>query len=104
MLRMGGSYRGENEHGKLPIEGVSDGDVESRLIDWRPVRTAYINRIEVLRGPESSLYGHAVMGGAIPVFTRGETAGSRVDYAVPVISDHAPNNTNRFEHAHRSVS
>ncbi|MEA2329194.1 MAG: vitamin transporter [Thermoanaerobaculia bacterium] len=67
---------GENEYVKLLVDGVPAGDVESGLIDWRHIRTADIERIEVLRGPGSSLYGDSAMGGVISVFTRGAAAGS----------------------------
>ena len=67
---------GENEYVKLLVDGVPAGDVESGLIDWRHIRTADIERIEVLRGPGSSLYGDSAMGGVISVFTRGAAAGN----------------------------
>jgi len=61
---------GEVEYVKLLVDGVPAGDVESGLIDWRHLRVADIDRIEVLRGPGSSLYGDTSMGGVIQVFTR----------------------------------
>jgi vitamin B12 transporter len=61
---------GEVEYVKLLVDGVPAGDVESGLIDWRHVRVSDIERIEVLRGPGSSLYGDAALGGVIQVFTR----------------------------------
>jgi outer membrane receptor protein involved in Fe transport len=67
---------GENEYVKLLVDGVPAGDVESGLIDWRHFRVADIERIEVLRGPGSSLYGDSAMGGVISVFTRGAAAGN----------------------------
>jgi outer membrane cobalamin receptor len=67
---------GENEYVKLLVDGVPAGDVESGLIDWRHIRTADIERIEVLRGPGSSLYGDSAMGAVISVFTRGAAAGN----------------------------
>jgi len=65
---------GEVEYVKLLIDGVPAGDAESGLIDWRHVRVAGIDRIEILRGPGSSLYGDASMGGVIQVFTRTEAS------------------------------
>lgn len=61
---------GEVEYVKLLIDGVPAGDVESGLIDWRHIRIDDLERIEVLRGPGSSLYGDTSMGGVIEVFTR----------------------------------
>ena len=65
---------GENEYVRLLVDGIAAGDVESGLIDWRHLRVAGIERIEVLRGPGSSLYGDSAIGGVISVFTRGAAA------------------------------
>jgi outer membrane receptor protein involved in Fe transport len=64
---------GENEYVKLLVDGIPAGDVDSGLIDWRHIRVADIERIEILRGPGSSLYGDSAIGGVISVFTRGAT-------------------------------
>jgi iron complex outermembrane receptor protein len=69
---------GENEYVRLLVDGVPAGDVESGLIDWRHLRVAGIERIEVLRGPGSSLYGDSAMGGVISVFTRGAAAANDI--------------------------
>jgi outer membrane receptor protein involved in Fe transport len=61
---------GENEYVKLLVDGIPAGDVDSGLIDWRHIRTADIERIEILRGPGSSLYGDSAIGGVVSVFTR----------------------------------
>jgi outer membrane receptor protein involved in Fe transport len=66
---------GENEYVKLLVDGIPAGDVESGLIDWRHLRVANIERIELMRGPGSSLYGDTAIGGVISVFTRAATAG-----------------------------
>jgi vitamin B12 transporter len=58
---------GETEYVKLLVDGIPAGDVESGLIDWRQLRVASIERIELLRGPGSSLYGDATIGGVISV-------------------------------------
>jgi outer membrane cobalamin receptor len=65
---------GENEYVKLLVDGIPAGDVDSGLIDWRHRRVADIERIEILRGPGSSLYGDSAIGGVISVFTRGATS------------------------------
>src|SRR5258708_10043078 len=67
---------GEVEYVKLLVDGVQAGDVESGLIDWRHMRVADIERVEVLRGPGSSLYGDTSMGGVIQDFTRPSPGGS----------------------------
>jgi outer membrane cobalamin receptor len=61
---------GEVEYVKLLVDGVPAGDAESGNADWRRFRAADIERIEVLHGPGSSLYGDTALGGVIQLFTR----------------------------------
>jgi iron complex outermembrane receptor protein len=58
------------EYVKVLVDGVPAGDAESGLADWRHYRAASIERIEVLRGPASPLYGDTAFGGVINVVTR----------------------------------
>jgi outer membrane receptor protein involved in Fe transport len=64
---------GEAEYVQLLVDGVPAADVESGLADWRRVRAADVERVEVLRGPASALYGDTALGGVVQVFPR--TAG-----------------------------
>ena len=61
---------GQADYVQLRVDGVPVQDVESGLADWRNVRAGNIDRVEGLRGPGSSLYGDAAMGGVIQVFTQ----------------------------------
>ena len=61
---------GEVEYVKLLVDGVPAGDAESGNVDWRRYRTSDIERLEVLHGPGSALYGDAALGGVIQLFTR----------------------------------
>ncbi|HXH41867.1 MAG TPA: TonB-dependent receptor, partial [Thermoanaerobaculia bacterium] len=61
---------GEVEYMKLIVDGVPVGDAESGNVDWRSFRTADIERIEVLHGPGSSLYGDTALGGVVQLSTR----------------------------------
>jgi outer membrane cobalamin receptor len=60
---------GEAEYVRVLINGVPVGDAESGLAEWRTVSAADIDRIEVLRGPGSSLYGDTSLGGVVQIFT-----------------------------------
>jgi vitamin B12 transporter len=66
---------GEVEYVKLLVDGVPAGDAESGNVDWRRYRAADIERIEVLHGPGSALYGDTAIGGVIQLFTRDSEAG-----------------------------
>ena len=61
---------GEVEYLQLRIDGVVVGDAESGLADWRSVPIASIDRIEILRGAGSSLFGDTALGGVVQVFRR----------------------------------
>ena len=60
----------EARHTLLLLDGVrvSSATVGSPSLDNLPLES--IDRIEIVRGPMSSLYGNAAMGGVIQVFTR----------------------------------
>src|SRR4051812_37527887 len=63
------------EYVKVLVDGVPVGDPESGLADWRHLRAAGIERVEMLRGPASPLYGDTALGGVIEVVTRPNGAG-----------------------------
>lgn len=60
---------GEVEYVQVRVDGVPVGDVESGLVDLSRFRASEIDRIEVLRGAGSSLYGDTALGGVIDVTT-----------------------------------
>ena len=61
---------GEVEYVQLLIDGIPAGDVESGLADWRSIPIEDIDRIEIVRGPGSSLFGDVALGGVVQVFRR----------------------------------
>jgi len=52
------------------IDGVRVGSATLGSFDWANLSTADVERIEIVRGPQSSLYGADAMGGVIQIFTR----------------------------------
>jgi len=52
------------------IDGVRVGSATLGSFDWANLATADVQRIEIVRGPQSSLYGADAMGGVIQIFTR----------------------------------
>ena len=52
------------------VDGVRVGSATLGAFDWAHLSTADIERIEIVRGPQSSLYGADAMGGVIQIFTR----------------------------------
>src|SRR5690606_30926501 len=61
---------GEAEYVVLMLDGHPLNEVERGLLNWNLVPLAGIERVEVLRGGASSLYGDAAIGGVINLVTR----------------------------------
>lgn len=61
---------GEVEYLQLLVDGVSVGDAESGLADWRAIPIEEIERIEIVRGPGSSLFGDTALGGVVQIFRK----------------------------------
>jgi vitamin B12 transporter len=73
--------RGTNaNHVKMLIDGIDVGDPSSPngAFDFGQVLTPDIARVEVLRGPQSGLYGSDAIGGVINVITRAGEGPPRV--------------------------
>ena len=63
--------RGTNSsHTLILIDGVRIGSVANGLAAFEQLPVEQIERIEIVRGPRSSLYGPDAIGGVIQIFTR----------------------------------
>ena len=68
----------ESDHTLFLIDGVRVGSPTSGLTMLQDLPLAQIERIEIVRGPRSSLYGADAIGGVIQIFTRrGDGEGAR---------------------------
>ena len=71
--------RGANSgHTLVLIDGVRVGAATTGSFDWANLSTADIERIEIVRGAQSSLYGADAIGGVIQIFTRQGEKGTQV--------------------------
>ncbi|HMB60699.1 MAG TPA: TonB-dependent vitamin B12 receptor [Xanthomonadales bacterium] len=61
---------GESDHVLVLINGVKTGSATVGLTPFHHIPIELIERIEVVRGPRSSLYGSEAIGGVIQIFTR----------------------------------
>ncbi|MDX8393560.1 MAG: TonB-dependent receptor [Mariprofundales bacterium] len=63
--------RGANSgHSLVLIDGVRVGSATTGSFDWAHLATIDVERIEIVRGAQSSLYGADAIGGVIQIFTK----------------------------------
>lgn len=60
----------ESDHLLVLVDGVKVGSATNGLASFENLPIGLIERIEVVRGPRSSLYGSEALGGVIQIFTR----------------------------------
>jgi len=70
---------GNSGHTLVLIDGVRVGSATAGSFDWGNLSTTDIERIEIVRGPQSSLYGADAMGGVIQIFTRKGQLGTQAN-------------------------
>jgi vitamin B12 transporter len=72
----------ENRHAILLVDGVRYGSATAGTPTWETIPVELIERIEVLKGPASALYGSEGVGGVVQVFTRKGREGFHPNAAV----------------------
>ena len=60
----------ESDHIMVLIDGIRVGSATSGTTAFENIPIEQIERIEIVRGPRSSLYGSEAIGGVIQIFTR----------------------------------
>lgn len=60
----------ESDHVLVLIDGIKVGSATSGSTAFQDLPVELIERIEIVRGPRSSLYGSEAIGGVIQIFTR----------------------------------
>ncbi|MFC0679753.1 TonB-dependent vitamin B12 receptor [Lysobacter korlensis] len=65
----------ESDHVLVLVDGVRIGSVTSGQAGFQDLPLELIERVEIVRGPRSSLYGSEAIGGVIQIFTRRDTGG-----------------------------
>lgn len=66
--------RGTNsDHTLVLIDGIKVGSATLGTASWQYLPLDQIERIEIVRGPRSSLYGSEAIGGVVQIFTRRPT-------------------------------
>lgn len=79
------SLRGlESRHTLLLIDGVRYGSATLGTPSWDNIALDAIERIEIVRGPMSALYGSDAVGGVVQIFTRRGQPGLHPEAGVTV--------------------
>src|SRR5690606_13687641 len=74
----------ESDHVLMLVDGMRIGAASNGMPALQDIPLDQIERIEIVRGPRSSLYGSEAIGGVIQVFTRGAGQGLRQDLRIGV--------------------
>ena len=69
----------EANHTVVLIDGVKINDPFTSEVDFAHLLSAQVDRIEILRGPQSVLYGSEAIGGVISIFTKRGAPGVQAD-------------------------
>lgn len=72
----------ESDHVLVLVDGVRIGSSTSGLAALQDLPLALIDRIEIVRGPRSSLYGSEAIGGVIQIFTRRDRGPATPHFAI----------------------
>jgi vitamin B12 transporter len=68
--------RGTNpDHVLLLLDGLKLGSATSGFLPWGSLPIQQLDRVEMVRGPRSSLYGSDAIGGVVQLFTSGRELG-----------------------------
>ena len=92
----------ESNHVLVLIDGVKVGNATSGSTPFEHLPLDQIEKIEVVRGPRSSLYGSEAIGGVIQIFTR-KGRGSRAQFSVGVGSHNTRKTNFGVSHGERDA-
>jgi len=69
-INMRGFWGGMSTHQLILIDGIPQNSIKDKLVSWDLIPLDNIERIEVLKGPASALYGDDAMSGVINIITK----------------------------------
>ena len=72
----------ENRHTAVLIDGVRVDSQSTGGPPWEGIPLSQIDRIEIVRGPVSTVYGSDAIGGVVQIFTRRARQGTQADLQV----------------------
>ncbi|MFH1394560.1 MAG: TonB-dependent receptor plug domain-containing protein, partial [Candidatus Omnitrophota bacterium] len=81
-VNMRGFWGGMSTHQLVLVDGIPQNKGKDKLVDWDLISLENIERIEILRGPASALYGDNAMAGVINIITKMPEAGAKSEVSV----------------------
>lgn len=69
-INMRGFWGGMSSHQLILVDGIPQNKGGDKLVDWNLIPLDNIERVEVVRGPASALYGDNAMSGVINIITK----------------------------------
>lgn len=101
--------RGTNDsHTVVLVDGMRLGSATLGTFSWQHLPLEQIERIEIVRGPRSSLYGADAIGGVVQIFTRkgkeGLRAGATAGYGTYDSREYSANVSGAQGNFHYSAS
>jgi TonB-dependent siderophore receptor len=69
-VNMRGFWGGMSTHQLVLIDGITQNKGKDKLVNWNLIPLDNIERIEIVRGPASALYGDNAMSGVINIITK----------------------------------
>ncbi|MCI0480138.1 MAG: TonB-dependent receptor plug domain-containing protein, partial [Candidatus Dadabacteria bacterium] len=92
-VNMRGFYGGMSTYQLVLIDGVPQNKGKDKMVNWDMIPIANVERIEVMKGPASSLYGDNAMSGVINIITKKPSgvphAGASMTYGNYVTQNYA---------------
>ena len=78
-VRMRGLGGGGESYVQVQVDGVPVNDLQTGAVEWNEFPIQDIERIEIVRGPSSALYGNNAMGGVINIITKNPGKGMHLE-------------------------
>jgi len=91
-VNMRGFWGDMSTHQLVLIDGVPQNKGKDKLLDWDFIPLDHIERIEIVKGPNSALYGDNAMSGVIHIITKAPGA----DGGIKVMGSYGSFNTQNY--------
>ena len=102
-VNMRGFWGGMSTHQLVLVDGVPQNKAKDMLVDWDEIPLESIERIEVIRGPVSALYGDNAMSGVINIITKSPGLVPEAKLSAAYGSYNTQNYSGSFSGTHKKI-